>query len=202
MAERKRRPGGGRKPGGEFPGKSATFTTRIQPETRRALDAAAKASGPRASVSVIAERILKAGLEKPSGAPRNTALAAAVALLAKNIETATAQSWREDQWTGMALRYAIEALLFHFVPTPEGTPAIPSAIDEAANKMPPDFAERFRKPAGLGHMLAYNLINELEQAISSSMPNEWSLPIFFSDDQRRLGLISRDLGLDQKGKSK
>jgi hypothetical protein len=202
MTKRKRRPGAGRPAGGEFPGKSATFTTRLQPETRRALDAAAKASGPRGSVSAVAERILKAGLEKPSGEPRNTALAAAVALLTKNTEAATGQSWREDQWTGMALRYAVEALLFHFAPTPEGTPAVPSAIDEAASKMPPEFAERFRKPAGLGHMLAYNLINELEQATSSSIPNEWSLPIFFSDDQRRLGLISRDLGLAQKGKSK
>ena len=201
MTKPKRQRGPGRPPAGEFP-KSATFTTRLQPETRRALGAAAKASGH--SVSAVAERILRAGLEKPSGARRNNALAAAIALLAKNIETATGQSWRKDQWTGMALRYAVEALLFHYAPTPEGTPATPPAVEEAAAKMPPQFAEQFRKPAGLAHTLAYNFINELEQARPSSIPNEWSLPIFFSDDQRRLGLISSDLGLgdNKKGKSK
>src|SRR5438094_547490 len=41
----KRAPGGGRKPKGEFSGKSATFSTRITPNLRKALDAAAKKSG-------------------------------------------------------------------------------------------------------------------------------------------------------------
>ena len=194
MVKRKRRPGGGRKPSGEFPGKSATFTTRLQPETRRALDDAARKGG-HGSVSATAEFILKQGLKKPTGEPRNLALACAVALLAERIEQATAQSWRQDQFTGLALRYAVEALLFHFAPTPEGTPAAPQAVEKAAEKMPPEFAERFRKPAGIGHTLAFNLIHELEQVRSTAAPNEWSLPIFFSEEPAQLGLISRDLAL-------
>jgi hypothetical protein len=202
MAKRKRRPGGGRKPGGEFPGKTETFTTRLQPETRRALDEAAKTSRPQRSVSSMAEYILKQGLKKPDGAPRNNALAAAVALLAENIEDGTKKKWRDDQWTGMALRYAVEALLFHFAPTPEGTPAVPSAVEEAAAKMPPEFAERFRKPAGFAHILAYNLILEIDQATSSPPINEWSMPIFFSTKPEVLGIIGRDLGLSQNTKGK
>jgi len=78
MAGRKGRSGS--KPRGEFPRKSATFTTRIQPETRRALNAYAKAIDK--SVSVASERLLKAALQKkPYGEPRNRALAHAVELL-------------------------------------------------------------------------------------------------------------------------
>jgi hypothetical protein len=148
--------------------------------------------------------ILKQGLKKPSGEPRNHSLACAVAILAERIEQAAGESWRQDQFTGLALRYAVEALLFHFAPTPEGVPAVPPAVEKAAEKMPPEFAERFRKPAGLGHTLAFNLIQELEQARSTATLNEWSLPIFFSEEPAQLGLISRDLGLAEtkKGKSK
>jgi hypothetical protein len=204
MAVRKRKPGGGRKPGGEFPGKTATFTTRLQPETRLALDEAAKASRPKRSVSAVAEHILKAGLQRPSGAPRSNALAAAVALLAENIEHGTGENWREDEWTGMALRYAVETLLYHCAPTPpsEGAPAVPSAIEQTVGKMPPEFAERFRKPAGFGHTLAFHLILEIEQATSSAPINEWSMPIFFTAKPEVLSLIGRDLGLGQNTKGK
>ena len=44
MVKRKRAPGAGRKPKGEFAGKTATVTTRIMPDTREALEAAALAS--------------------------------------------------------------------------------------------------------------------------------------------------------------
>ena len=42
---KKRATGGGRKPQGDISGKSAVFTTRITPETRRMLEMAAKANG-------------------------------------------------------------------------------------------------------------------------------------------------------------
>jgi predicted HicB family RNase H-like nuclease len=41
----KRAPGGGRKPQGEFKGKASMLCTRITPETRMALEMAAKESG-------------------------------------------------------------------------------------------------------------------------------------------------------------
>jgi len=194
MAKKRRRPGGGRKPHGEFPGKAATFTTRIQPETRRALNEAARLS--HRSVSATAEHILKQGLRKPSGEPRNSALANAIEVLVENIERDTNKSWRDDVWTGLAVRYAVETLLFHYAPTPpEGTVAVPPAVDEAAGKMPPEFAQRFRTPAGFAHTLAYNLILEIQQSISLGPPNEWSLPYFFSEKPAQLALIARRLGL-------
>src|SRR5215831_974877 len=57
---RKRAPGAGRKPKGEFAGKLANFSTRIQLETRRALEAEAAATG--LSISQLAEKLLKTGL--------------------------------------------------------------------------------------------------------------------------------------------
>ena len=196
MAKKRRRPGGGRKPGGEFPGKAATFTTRIQPATRRALDEAARLSRPRRSVSAMAEHILKQGLRKPSGKPRNLALAAAIEVLVENIERDTNKSWRDDPWAGLAVRYAVETLLLYYAPTPpEGTVAVPPAVDEAAAKMPPEFAQRFRTPAGFAHTVAYNLIHEIAQTVFAGPPNEWSLPYFFSERPAQLALIAGGLGL-------
>ena len=103
----------------------------------------------------------------------------------------------------MALRYAVEALLYHYAPTPppDGAPAIPSGIEQAAGKMPPEFAERFRKPAGFGHLLAYNLILEIEQAAPGEI-NEWTVPIFLNAKPGALGLIRSGLGLGQNTKGK
>jgi hypothetical protein len=196
MTIRRRRPGGGRKPIGQF-SKSATFNTRIDPETRRALDAAAQKNG--VSISAIAGQILRKGLQKPTGKPHNQSIARAITLLAERIEEGTKLDWRKDPFTGQALRYAVEALLFHFAATPEGAPAIPPSIAEGAGKMPREFAERFSKPAGYANALAYNLILELEQT-SPSMPiNEWSVPIFFSGESSQLALIRRGLQ-DEEGK--
>jgi hypothetical protein len=180
-----------------------TFTTRIQPSTRRALEEAAKAR-PDGSISAAAEFILKAGLQRPSAVPRNNAIGAAIVLLAESIESATGFGWLDDQWTGMALRYAIEHLLFWYAPTPDDNFPVPVAINAAANKMPPEFAERFRKPAGFGHTMADRLIHEIQQATSPGPINEWSLPIFLSGRPAQLRLIGRDLGIAQtkKGRAK
>lgn len=155
----------------------------------------------RRSVSATAEYILKQGLRKPSGEPRNSALATAIERLVENIERDTKESWRDDPWTGLAVRYAVETLLFHYAPTPpEGSVPAPPAVDEAAGKMPPEFAQRFRTPAGFAHTLAYNLILEIQQSISSGRPNEWSLPIFFSERPAQLALVAGGLGLGDSKK--
>jgi hypothetical protein len=191
----KRAPGAGRKPKGEITGKTETFTTRITPTTRRALDHAAKQSGM--SLSQKVEHLLVAAMQKPSGKRRNRALAGAIALVAERIEKRTGMSWREDPFTGLALRYAIDALALHFVPIGDSTPAIPTTIEAAAAKMPPEFAERYRKPAGFGHTQAFNLITEIEQAMSPKI-SEWSLPIFLDASVEVLGLIKRDLDASEK----
>jgi hypothetical protein len=202
MAKQKRRSGGGRKPLGEI-AKTATFTTRIEPATRRALDEATRKSR-HGSVSATAEFILKQGLKQPSGEPRNYAVGAAIALLAERIEAETKLNWREDPFTGFALSYAAEHFLFHFAPAPEreGMPPVPPAIKEAAAKMNSEFADNFCKPHFFGRMLADFLIREIKEAAASAPPNEWSMPIFFSEKPAQLALIGQHLGLSKKGKSK
>src|SRR3954469_12934705 len=105
---RRRAPGAGRKPKGEFKGKTSTFSPRITAETRRALNDSARRSNR--SVSQEAERLLRAGLQKPSGERHNRALALAIALFAANIEQDAGRTWQADPFTGMALLHGVEAL--------------------------------------------------------------------------------------------
>jgi len=202
MAKTKRRPGGGRKPIGQH-AKSEQFTTRLEPPTRRALFEAAGLANK--SVSETAAHILREGLKKPTGAPRNRSLASAVALIAEKVEHETQKSWRDDQFTRQTLAYAIETLLAYIAPEAKEAPPIPPAIEAAAAKRPSPFNEQFRlrTPDGVGFLLASNLINEIEQTDPGRPINEWSLPIFFSEKPMQLALIRRDLGLTaKKGKSK
>jgi len=199
---RKRALGGGRKPKGEFPRKTSAFSTRITAETRRGIDNAASRSGR--SVSQEAEHLLRTALQKPAGAAHNRALAHAVALLAGNIEEAAGRKWLADAFTGQAFLHALQVLVRRLIPVVEASPAVPSAIATAAARMPPEFAERFRTPSGLGHMLAHHLLMEIEAAApAGTASDEWTMPMFFSADQRVLSLVSSDLGLSKgkKGKS-
>jgi hypothetical protein len=200
VAKSKRGPGGGRKPIGQFP-KSAAFTTRLEPATRRALDEAARAKGK--SVSVMAELLLKAALKKPHGSPRNQALAAMVAELAETAERDTGKSWRDDAWSAEALRYYVDATVAHFAAKPADKPTPPAAIEKAAATMPAELAELYRTPRGYGLVKAQLAIAEIEQAAMPSH-DEWSLPIFFNERPARLGIIGRDLGItkDRKGKAR
>ncbi len=204
MAKSKRRPGGGRKPIGEVP-KSAAFTTRLEPATRRALDDAAREKGD--SVSNVAGYILKESLKKPSGKPHNLSLACAMALLAEKIERDAQKNWQEDQFTREALVYAIQTVLAYIHPEPKQSSPIPPAVEAAASKYLPPYAEELRTPKGFGFLLATHLIYEIEQATAQQSPsavfNEWSLPIFFSGKPTQLALIGHHLGLATKsGNSK
>jgi hypothetical protein len=200
MGRRKRRPGGGRKPGGEFPGKTRTFTTRIQPSTRHGLEQAAKAR-PDGSISAAAEYILKAGLQKPTGARRNRGLAQAVALLAEDIEKVTERSWQEDPFTADTLFNALVVLIAHFTPKLE-KPTPPPAVERQAAKMPtPELAQQFRAPASLAGLIGFRLYTQIKDALPTEI-NEWTMPIFFSDSRESLALIASDLGLSREGKTK
>ena len=197
---RKRAPGAGRKPKGEFVGKSATITTRIRPDHRAALEEAANASGR--SLSQELEFRLRASLQKPTKAQRrNQALGYAITLMAEAIEKGTGRSWLDDLFTGTALRYAIEHFAFHFAPTlTDGSVAVPPGIEEAAGKMPSLYAKQFCTPAGFGHTRAHFIITEIESAARPpGVPhNEWDMPIFFSAHEAVLADIGRDLGLPAK----
>jgi Arc/MetJ-type ribon-helix-helix transcriptional regulator len=202
MVKRERRPGGGRKRDGEF-AKTTNFQARIDAETSRALDEAVKAGRWR-SRSELAEYLLKQGLKKPDAAVHNISLGVAVALLADRAESGTGKGWRNDPWTGMALRSAVEILLFRFAPPSEESPPTPAAIEEAAARRPPGFAKWFGTPENYGLLIADNLVLEIEQAVPPVNPNEWSMPIFLGTRPAQLSLINRDLmrPKDKQGKTK
>ena len=144
-ARRKRAPGAGRKPKGEFAGKSATITTRIRPDTREALEKVARAN--RRSLSQEVEFRLRAGLLSTDAQRRNQALTHSIARMAEAIEKGTGQSWLEDFFTSLALRSAIEAFIFHFAPiSTDATAAVPSKIEEEAAKMFPHSPKNFARP--------------------------------------------------------
>ena len=174
---RKRAPGAGRKPKGEFAGKAATFTTRIRPDTRSALEQGAQRSG--LSLSQYVEFLLRHAALKPSGKEeqRNQALARAIATLAENIERATGLSWKNDAFTAQAVRSAIDALLFRFAPGPSDSQAVPAPIEGMAAKMPQEFAARYRAPTGLGQFVAFALISEIESERAGRNPDEWTAPV-------------------------
>ena len=196
---RKRAAGAGRKPKGEFAGKSATITTRIQPRTRAVLQAAAGASGR--SLSQEVEFRLRASLQRTTKAQRrNRALAFLITVAVESIEEQTGRSWLDDPFTSGAVQHAIGHIALHFGAPIEGDVAIPPPITEASAKMPPDFARDFCTPEGFGGLKAYRLIAEVQQAARPPRaPNEWDIPIFFTPQPIvALADAGRDLGVGLK----
>ena len=124
-------PGGGHKLIGEVR-KSAALTARLEPQTRRTLEEAAK--NAKLSISRMAERVLSDGLKKPSGEPHNLALGCAVTLIAEKIERDAGRNWRDDPFTRQAVSSGILFLLGYFLHSAEDKPTVPPAVEEIAAK--------------------------------------------------------------------
>src|SRR5262245_11068858 len=154
----KRKPGAGRKPRGGFKGKSVTFTTRITPETRAALERLAQKSGR--SLSQEAEHLLDLSIRRKREHARKRhvrSLAEAVALVTEWVEGATDKRWLDDTFTGDALRHAIEFLVFHFAP--HEALEVPAKVEAAAAKVPPAWRDRCLTPVEIGQHEAGWLIS-------------------------------------------
>jgi hypothetical protein len=178
MAMHKRAPGGGRKPQGEFKGKSATLTTRITQQTRQQLEHASRKNG--LSLSQEVERRLVRSFRLRSRRSAITALAEAISMVADNIERATENTWENNAFTAAALRHGLEFLLSHFAPP--GAPTVPPKITETAAKIPPELGERYKTPYELGLIEAGRVITAIETAPNGellspvntlSSPDEW-----------------------------
>ena len=198
MMPKKRAPGGGRNPEGEFARKTATFTTRITRETRAALERGAQKR--RVSLSQHVEFLLQAAMYKPTAAQlRHQALGRAIEILAGNIERKTGQNWRDDAFTARALVHATDGLLLHFAPVAapaSESPAIPKLVNSMAGKMPDEFAAQWRTPAGLGHISALAMIAEIEDFASKRPHDEWSIPRFAREALNvpdYIGLLAQEL---------
>jgi hypothetical protein len=149
VVRRKRAPGGGRKPRGEFSNKRAMLATRVTTETRKALDAAASISG--LSLSQEVERRLRDSLIATDKADRDPATAALCHVITRSAETISLISerpWNGNRWCVEALKFAVTKFLDQ-VPTPES--------DQ------PGHLSNFT-PELLGASLALGLFSSVEQA--------------------------------------
>jgi hypothetical protein len=71
-----------------------------------------------------------------------------------------------------------------------------------ASRMPPDFAERYRTPAGVGHLAAFGIINELDSTLESGrLPNEWPTPIGVQVPVDLVRPLSQDLRSGKRSKT-
>jgi len=184
-------------------GASATFTTRITPETKAALKAAAAAKNT--TESRIAESILQEALAQPNGLkdrafgePHVKALAVALARVAIEVEAQTGKRWNEDPFTFDTLAHVISQVVQRFAP--KGKCRVPAAVRKLARgKLAP---AEWREPAGLAFAIASRFLIRLTtmRPITAATGEE---RLFrerigrpFSDDDLILRHVQRDLGLE------
>jgi hypothetical protein len=191
---RKRSPGGGRKPVGEFKGKTATITTRVTPETRTALDRRAK--GHSRSLSQEIERALREWVYQERGHAHVRGLAHAITLLIRTMEGTTQGRWLDDPFTCQAVRLGIETLLFHF--GPQGAPAVPASVAAASAKMPPEAADRFQTPSGFGERKAFDLVAQIESV--PELPKKSWPGVHFPEEWYMYSQIRDDIGATSAAK--
>src|SRR6516165_1140950 len=176
---KKRAPGAGRKPRGEFKGKSATLTTRITPKTRTAMERAAQKSGR--SLSQEVERRLNDSVRNERNRRSDVrALAEAIAIVAEKVEIATGKHWRQDASTGEELRRGIDVLVRHFAP------------HGARPRVLPEAGERDRSPTSVGENEAFKVITIIE--FFSGQDKNYLQRVVRSDELYRYQQILRDLG--------
>jgi hypothetical protein len=193
----KRAPGGGRKPLGEFKGKTATITTRITPQTRTALERRAMAHGR--SLSQEIERCIQDVISWDRDDDAHVrGLAHAITLAISTIERATRRRWLDDSFTCEAVRLGIETLLFHF--SPQGAPAVPASVAAASARMPAELAERYRTPVGLAQIETYGLVTQIETVHE---PHEKNQPeVHYPEEWYAYWQIRRDIGSASAAKRK
>src|SRR5262245_45161863 len=165
---RKRKPGGGRKPGSAA-GPAVHFNTRIAPEIRRRLEQEAKRN--KRSLSQEIEFRLKDSFDFPEwvqkqfGENHHYALAYLVARIAIGVESKTDGRccWRKDPFTGKALRAGIDLILQRVIP--EGPIEIPLAVKQSAKNLaglwPPEQIAFYNTPEGVGASIALGLLTQL-----------------------------------------
>jgi len=180
--------GGGRKPRGEFRGNTKILTVRVRPELRTELERLAKRH--HRSLSQEIQRGLDDHVVRYiHPRPHIGALMHAIALLVGEVERATGENWHENAFTGEAVRHAIERLIFHFAPTPDGKMPVPPRVEEAAMRMPPPMRDRARTAANVGTAQAGMIITLVENAPASDKPARLAFP-----DEWGFWQILRDLG--------
>jgi hypothetical protein len=164
------------------------LTTRITPETRAGLERAARESG--FSLSQEVERRLRESLKREHKRPPDVlALAEAIAQVTEKIQQRTGKQWREDAFTGEALRHGIEFLIRHFAA--RGAPVVSPRVKEAVATMLVA-NERDLTPAGVGGIEAAKVITLIEHF--RGWPEAQLHHVTWSNELYRYLQLLRDLG--------
>jgi hypothetical protein len=164
------------------------LTTRITPETRAALERAARKSGR--SLSQEVEQQLHVSLKRERTRRSDVlALAEAIAQVTEKVQEATGKQWREDAFTGQAVRHGIDFLVRHFAAP--GTPVVPPRVQEFAARMLPE-NERDRSPTGVGETEAGKVITLIEHF--RGWPEDQMDRVKWSNELYRYLQLLRDLG--------
>lgn len=177
-----RAPGGGRKPKGEFKGKSAAFSTRITPQLRAALDEEAAHGGM--SLSQIVERRLRDSFDRPKrtelalGPAHIRALAYSAARIAVHIELGTGKHWNEDQFTNEALSAALELLLGPYF-SPRNGAVVPDRVIAHVDSLKQaggsgQYAEMMKIPREFGVQKASEFFGAIEYLEMTGDPAQWA----------------------------
>jgi hypothetical protein len=159
----KRAPGAGRKPRGPIKGKSETFTTRITPAVKTALEREAQRHNR--SLSQEIELRLRYSIEQPKrreralGVSPHADLGIVVAQLAAGVTAMTGENWRKDAFSFEAVKSAIEFALSLLSPT--GAVKVPPAVEHRALRLQSHHGDQLRDPDGIGTAVAAGFWEQL-----------------------------------------
>jgi len=199
---RKRAPGGGRKPAGEFKGKSATITTRVTPATRAALEQAASANG-RSLSQEIESRLADSTYDDRDRKKPVRTLGELAKTVAEDVEQISGTNWLAHPFTAETTRSAIDRVLFHFGPRRDGEIPLPARIQESTRLMPSEMAENYRHPLSLALMVATMRIAWIEGARrpdeNPPLPDIWDDPSKRKDPTWRRWQLFQELALNREG---
>jgi hypothetical protein len=211
-AKKKRAPGGGRKPKGEYANRAASLTMRISAELKASLKRQAVQN--RRSLSQEAERLLRDAMEFPKTFKKQWrddhyyGLGRMVARLAWTVEIATGvadpfnstrRTWMEDPFTAAALRAAIDIALGGLAPAGEiEPPAKVQARAEGHSKfLSPERAKFYQTPEGVGEIEAMSFLDQLRTY--NRPPLEGPANTHYADIFYEMPTISEKLGLSPAG---
>jgi hypothetical protein len=167
-AKRKRAPGGGRKPQGEFSGLSVPFSVRMPATMRAELKKAAKKSGRKDGQELL--RRLQGSFNRERQKSRDTAMQALCFLFSELAESVhlNIPDWRSDRWLFLAVKSAIGKLLDAFEPTGEIEPPKFWKLFRQGNLPGFDFTKEQREqitqsPEAMAGYVVRNLLLEFEK---------------------------------------
>jgi hypothetical protein len=149
---RKRRPGGGRKPSGSIAGKAETFSTRITPETRAALEREASATGQ--SISQVAERLLWVGIAERRRRSKARPLRALCFVIEQIALEVGSGRWMDPGQYSDRQAAAVERLLNEWRTDPFLFRAFEIAVAKVLNALRPKGEMKSRYPSELIEQLS------------------------------------------------